>query len=390
MSWHTPSLMSSRLEFVSLAAQPGISFRQLCARFQISPKTGYKWRARYDPADPSTLQDRSRRPQRSPTQSSAAVAHQVLALYQESGWGGRKLRLGLRDRGVTPVPAASTCTAILRRHGVYAARTEPTRPFQRFCREHPNALWQMDFKGDFPMQDGRRCHPLSALDDHSRFNLFLVPCSNQTGATVRTALEDALRHYGLPDQILCDNGAPWGSAEPICPYTTFTVWLLRLGVRVLHGRPYHPQTQGKQERFHRTLKRELLSRHTWRDLTHCTREFQAYRERYNCQRPHQSLADDKPVEHYRPSVRAMPASLPAIEYPVGTDVRILRPAGFLTFGQQTWYVGRAFAGLPIGLRPSPQADGQWQVCFDHHPLGTIDLTSPRQPKHALRSIYTNP
>lgn len=190
--------------------------------------------------------------------------------------------------------------------------------------------------------------------------------------------------------MLCDNGPPWGRGEPTCPYTTLTVWLLQLGVRVIHGRPYHPQTQGKQERFHRTVQRELLSRHTWRDLAHCAEHFASYRERYNCERPHDELGGDTPVQHYRPSPRSFPATLPTIEYPPGTQVRRLRSYGFFTFASQTWYVGRPFAGQPIGLRPSPQADGLWQVWFAHHLLGHIDLTTPPLPKHKLRSIYSTP
>lgn len=389
MSWHLPDLMIQRLEFVSLAKQPGVNFRQLCARFTISPRVGYKWLRRFEAGGFAALQDQSRRPARSPTQCSDAIVQEVCALHAQWGWGGRKIRRRLQDLGLAGVPAASTCTAILHRAGLFAGRDQPAaKPLQRFCRSYPNALWQLDFKGDFPTQSGRRCYPLGAIDHHSRFNLLLEPAANQTGLSVRAAIEQSFNRYGLPEELLCDNGPPWGRGEPVCPYTTFTVWLLRLGVRVIHGRPYHPQTQGKQERFHRTLQRELLSRHTWRDLEHCAELFRGYRERYNCERPHDELGGDTPVRHYRPSPRPMPSSLPPIEYPSGTAVRRLRSYGFITFGRQTWYVGRPFAGLPIGLRPSPQADGQWQVWFSHHLLGHIDLTLPILPKHKLRSIYS--
>lgn len=383
--------MSQRLEFVLLAQQPGANIRRLCARFGISAKSAYKWLARYRTGGAAGLADRSRRPKHSPARCAATVAAEVLTLYRQWGWGGRKLRRRLLDVGRSAVPAASTCTAILHRAGVFVQREQPpAQPLQRFRRERPNGLWQLDFKGHFPTQSGRRCYPLAAVDDHSRFNLLLEPAANQTGATVRQALEWTLRQYGLPEELLCDNGPPWGSSEPVCPYTTLTVWLLQLGVRVIHGRPYHPQTQGKQERFHRTLQRELLSRHTWRDLAHCQEHFPEYRQRYNCERPHDELGGDTPVRHYQPSPRPLPARLPCIEYPTGTEVRILRSGGFITFASQTWYVGRPFAGLPIGLRPSPQTDGQWQVWFSHHHLGQIDLTTPLQSKHTLRSIYAEP
>ena len=380
--------MSHRHEFVLLAGHAGVNFRQLCRRFGISPKTGYKWRQRYRTGGAAALVDRSRRPQRSPHQCSAEIAAAVVALRQaQPAWGGRKLRRRLRDLQHAGVPAASTCTAILRRAQLLHRAATPPAPWQRFARRQPNELWQLDFKGHFATQAGPRCHPLTVLDDHSRFNLALVSCADQTGATVRSALTAAFGAYGLPEALLCDNGAPWGAAEPVCPHTAFTVWLLQLGVRVLHGRPYHPQTQGKEERFHRTLHTELLSRHTWRDLAHCTEHFVRYRHTYNCERPHDALGGDTPVRHYQPSPRALPPALPPLEYASACTVRTVRVNGAVTFAGQSWYVGRAFAGLPVGLRPSPQADGQWEVWFAHHHLGSLDLRSPNQPKHQLRSIY---
>jgi len=380
--------MSQRFEFVVLAGQAGINFRQLCRRFGISAKTGYKWRQRYRAGGQAALTDHSRRPRNSPRQCPEVVAAPVIALrQQEATWGGRKLRRRLLDLGHSEVPAASTCTEILRRAGLLRAGANPPGPWQRFERAHPNELWQMDFKGHFATQAGPRCHPLTVLDDHSRFNLVLHASANETGPTVRAALTLAFATYGLPEAMLCDNGPPWGAVEAVCPHTALTVWLLRLGGRVLHGRPYHPQTQGKDERFHRTLDAELLSRHTWRDLAHCAERFPGYRHKYNCERPHDSLRGDTPASHYRPSPRSLPASLPSLDYPGDHEVRVVRPNGALTYHGQTWYVGRAFAGLPVGLRPSPQADRQWEVWFAHHVLGKMDFSASLQPKHQLRSIY---
>ncbi len=124
-------------------------------------------------------------------------------------------------------------------------------------RSNPNALWQMDFKGHFAMLKGR-CHPLTILDDHSRFCLGLQACANETIETTQIHLTHIFRRYGLPLALLCDNGGPWGSGYPHIELTKLTVWLIRLGIQVLHGRPAHPQTQGKDERFHRTLKAEVL------------------------------------------------------------------------------------------------------------------------------------
>ena len=176
---------------------------------------------------------------------------------QHPTWGARKLRVLLARQGVQPLPAASTITAILRRHDALdpAQGAGQPRAFQRFEHPHPNALWQMDFKAGWPCGAGR-CHPLTILDDHSRYALGLAACANQRTATVRAHLVAAFQRYGLPDRLLVDNGSPWGN-HPAHPYTPLTVWLRRLGIAVSHSRPYHPQTLGKHERFHGTLERDL-------------------------------------------------------------------------------------------------------------------------------------
>lgn len=384
MPWRTQTPVSQRLEFIVLATQAGLAFSELCRRFGVSRKTGYKWLKRYKAGGKEALADRSRRPHRSPRQVAPAVAEAVIALRRETTWGGRKLRQRLQALGQPKVPAASTCTQILRRAELLG-KEATSGPMQRFERALPNELWQMDHKGHFATQSGQRCHPLTVLDDHSRFNLVLDAADNERTATVQAALTAAFARYGLPEAILCDNGGVWGGVNSGIGHTPLSVWLLRLGVRVLHGRPYHPQTQGKEERFHRTLNAELLSRHTWRDLAHCAAEFPRYRERYNQERPHDALEGHTPASRYRPSVRSMPAALPALEYP-DMEVRVVRAKGVITFRGQSWYIGEAFAALPIGLRPSPQADGQWELYFSFFKLGVLDFTTPPAAKHIARPV----
>ena len=206
-----------RAEFVALAQQPGANRRALCRRFGIAPTTGYKWLQRYAAEGPAGLADRSRRPRRSPTRTAPALEQAVLALRaQHPTWGARKLRVLLTRQGVQPLPAVSTITAILRRHGALdpAQGAGQPRAFQRFEHPHPNALWQMDFKAGWPCGPGR-CHPLTILDDHSRYALGLAACPNQRTATVRAHLVTAFQRYGLPDRLLVDNGSPWGPGRPI-------------------------------------------------------------------------------------------------------------------------------------------------------------------------------
>ena len=166
----------------------------------------------------------------------------------------RKIKAYLERKEGSRMPSASTITAILKRNEqIDPAESSKHRPFQRFEMEQPNQLWQMDFKGYFALEEGGYCHPLTVLDDHSRFLLGLRACPNEAMVTVKAQLSEIFRSYGLPDRMLMDNGSPWGD-DADTHHTIFTAWLIRLGVQVSHGRPYHPQTQGKDERLHRTLQ----------------------------------------------------------------------------------------------------------------------------------------
>ena len=361
-----------RLEFVSLASQSGINRRELCRRFGISPSVGYKWLRRYEAAGAAALQDQSRRPRRSPAQTEARLEARVVALRREHpAWGARKLQRRLQDLGQAPVPATSTITGILHRHGLIApVASVAAEPYQRFERAAPNELWQVDFKGHFALREGR-CHPLCALDDHSRYNVLLQACPHEQEALVQTHLQAAFRRQGLPNQLLWDNGSPWGSGGEA--YTTLDVWLMRLGIRVCHGRPYHPQTQGKEERFHRTLQAEVLARGGWNDCAQVQQALDAWRPVYNTQRPHDALALATPVSRYRPSQRSYPETLPAIEYAPGVAVRRVDQNGWISHGGRPWKIGRAFVGLPVGIRPAATKDGVLEAIFLTQVIKELDL-----------------
>ena len=321
MPWREVTEMSLREEFVQLAMQAGSNRRELCRRFGISAKTGYKWLARYAGEGASGLQNRSRRPRRSPARTEADIERALIRLRQDSRncWGARKLARLLADGGAGPRLAPSTVTGILRRAGLIGNQGSAASPrWQRFERSAPNELWQMDFKGNFPLLTRARCHPLTVLDDHSRFSLVLKACANERAETVRESLRAAFRRYGLPAEMLMDNGAPWG-CDREHPFTALSLWLIRLGIRVTHGRPYHPQTQGKDERFHRTLKFELLRHFNFTTLSHCQQEFDRFRDRYNLRRPHDALGLATPASRYRPSPIAFTESLPPIDYPLGLE-----------------------------------------------------------------------
>ncbi len=365
--------MEQRREFVMLFEQEGVNRRELCRGFGISPQTGYALVRRYRAAGNAGLIDRSRRPKRSPSRTSEAMEALVLELRdQHPAWGGRKIARRLRDLGYEGVPSASTVTEILRRHqrldaAMSAAREQP----QRFERAAPNALWQMDFKGHFPLARGR-CHPLTVLDDHSRYALGVRACGDETEGTVRSELAAIFRRYGLPQQMLMDNGSPWGSSHAEHRYTRFEVWLMALGIAVVHGRPYHPQTQGKDERFHRTLAAEAIGRRYFADLADCQRRFDDWRLVYNTERPHEAIELATPIARYRPSERPFPEKLEPFDYGDGAILRRVDGDGWLSFHRRPLKLGRAFIGQQVALRPA-LPDGCFDVFFCGHNVARFDL-----------------
>lgn len=369
--------MEQREEFVTLALAPGANKRELCRRFGISRSNGHKWLQRYLTAGRAGLIERSRRPLRSPSRTPAPMEVEVLRIRGESNnaWGGRKIERVLQDEGHVAVPVPSTITEVLRRHGKLEERShEHPGPCQRFERAAPNELWQMDFKGHFRIAHGR-CHPLTVLDDHSRYSLALFACGNEQETTVRGHLIAAFRRYGMPLKMLMDNGPPWGDGGGQA-YTFFTVWLMQLGVHVTHCRPFHPETQGKDERFHRTLKAEVLSGKSFCDLAACQRAFDRWRHIYNHERPHEALALATPAKRYRASTRAFPETLPPIEYAPGDIVRKVDMSGQIVLKGRCMQIGKAFRGQPVALR-STSEDGVFNVHFCAHHIATLNLREAR-------------
>jgi transposase InsO family protein len=371
MPWKEVSLMSARTEFLEHARQPGANITHLAQRFGIARKTASKWLAR-DRAGQS-LRDGPRKPHSSPKKTPPELEERVLKLREQyPTWGGRKLRALLLQQspGVSP-PAASTITAILRRHGqLDGPRAGQPRDWQRFEHPAPNDLWQMDFKGHFPLADGRRCHPLTVLDDHSRFVLGLVPCANEQGETVQKALRTLFARYGLPTRMLMDNGPPWGDPHDQL-YTRLTVWLMELGIRISHGRPYHPQTQGKDERFHRTLNTELLHRTTFADFVDCADRFAVWLTTYNTIRPHESLGLQPPIHRYRFSPRFFADPPPKLVYDESLDLRWVQGGGVLWYREERYFVPRALIHRKVGLH-QPGPTDPIVVWFGPHRLGELD------------------
>ena len=388
--------MDSKIAFIEDYRRKQLSFAALCRRHGISRTCGYKWVERFRQGGLEGLQELSRRPQTSPLRSSARVEQAVVTVRNRHPvWGGRKIRKVLQREGCRHVPAPSTVTNILRRHNLLGAGTREGSPnVQRFERSEPNDLWQMDFKGWFELGNRKRCYPLTALDDHSRYNLILEACVGESNKDVRPVLSRAFQRYGLPRQILCDHGKPWGGGSLAAHdyITSFEVWLLRLGVEVIHGRVRHPQTQGKEERFHRTLKAEVLDRSVkWRTHADCQKALTQWQRIYNTERPHESLDYRSPSEVYCLSHRNYPRELPKPEsfYLEDDILRTVKSKGEITFKNACFYIGGALIGEPIALRPlglgGKEAD-TYGVFYCWKPIGSINLKNIHKQKGRYHSI----
>jgi transposase InsO family protein len=359
----------SREELCRLALAEGANRRQLCRRFNVQPRILYKWLERYRRCGPAGLTDHSRRPRRSPSRTGAKMEAAVLTVREENPvWGGRKIAASLRRQGLSP-PVPSTITAILRRHG------QPmVAPGQKTwkCFEHaePNALWQMDFKGDVAFGRGR-LHPLTVVDDHSRYAVVLQAADNERHQTVQNAVQAAFERYGLPEIILTDNGSPWGDTGERS-LTKLGVWLIEHGVAPWHSAPFHPQSHGKNERFNRTLKAELLEGRTFGDLQQAQQAFDGWRHRYNHHRPHDALGLAVPADRYRPSARSYNPIVGPFGYGPDDIVRSVDVAANISFRGRRLKASKALVGKHVAIRPT-ERDGVFDLIFRHVTVKSIDF-----------------
>ena len=365
-----PLKRSVRMQLVKELMQPGVNRREVCRRFEISPKAAYAYLQRYAEGGEAALEPRSRRPHNSPAKLDDATEQRILELRQELRFGPRKIRWQLQQEGWWRVPAKSTIEVVLKRNGLITEeRSLKSRPHQRFEHENPNDLWQMDFKGHFALRNGERCHTLVVLDDHSRYLLALRACRDERRETVQPILEELFRTNGLPLRMLMDNGSPWGRVgEGV--YTRLEVWLFRLDVRVSHGRARHPQTQGKVERVGRTVGDEVPL--DFEDFPAAEAGYGVYLPRYNERRPHESLGMEVPASRYRPSERKYPEQLPPVEYDEGDQVRRVQKGGWISYRGREWRVGRAFEGERVAVRPGKQ-DGMMKVYYCKQMILKLDL-----------------
>jgi transposase InsO family protein len=346
MAWKMVEVREQRVRFVVRASEPGRNLSQLCREFEISRPTGYLWLKRWEQDKTAGLEERSRRPQHSPRRTAAGVEQQILKLRgQRPDWGARKLKPLLAKSGVE-LPVI-TVHRVLLRHGLVRAQDQHPAAVQRFQREAPNQLWQMDFKS--PKGWDQAVGPLAVLDDHSRYVIALAQTGTTGSQAVRERLQQAFAECGLPEAMLMDHGTPWWNPAAPSGWTELTVWLMRHGIRLHFGRYRHPQTQGKVERLNGALemarRRRGLppgeQRQAWLD---------EFRYEYNHVRPHEALAMRTPASVWRPSQRHYQADPPEWEYGAEAEVHRLNKKGQLQLGGERWAISQALRQQRVAVK----------------------------------------
>jgi transposase InsO family protein len=367
MPWRTESVMDQRVEFVLRAQEGDESITALCGDYGISRPTGYLWLHRYQAVGSvSGLAEHSRRPLHSPRRTGEGVEAAVLALRDKTGWGGPKIAKVLEQGGVRV--ASATAQRILKRGGrVVPPKVAKTK--LRFAREQCNELAQMDFKGEYSLTR-EKCYPLSLLDDCSRYLHGLWPLNSTGGEGVKRTLEAYFREHGVPLSLLMDHGTPWFSTTNQQGLTWVSVWLLKQGVILRYSGVGHPQTQGKVERFHQTLKRRTRHRGEPTTMSEWTRWAVEFRQEYNYERPHEALGNKTPGEVYQAvNLRAYQERPREWEYSGGV-VKRLNTQGLLYYGQQRYFVSEALASERVRV---DELDGKLLVTFRHLTVREIDL-----------------
>lgn len=375
MPWKESVTMDERLQFVRDAQSDRFTMSELCARYGVSRRIGYKWVARYDAEGRRGLANQSRAPHHCPHKIPARLAELLVAERTAHPlWGARKLlaRLATRYPRIETWPAASTVADLLARRGLVQHRPR-RRPsvhpgVVRPDTAAPNDLWTADFKGQFRTGDGRYCYPLTIADQHTRFLLACHGLLSTQTVTARPVFERTFREYGLPIAIRTDNGVPFAT-QAIHGLSYLNVWWMRLGIIHQRSRPGCPQDNGAHERMHRTCKREAIKpvRRTCRAQQG---NFDAFEHDYNFERPHEYLAQATPASRYNGSPRPYPERLPTLEYPGHFLVKKITTGGTFRFQNRLLYLANAMVDQQIGLEETD--DGIWRIHFNTVLLATFD------------------
>ena len=372
MPWRVKDVMEQRIELVVRAVQGGEPISGLCREYGVSRPTGYLWVQRYGEAGSvQGLAERSRRPQHSPGRTPIEQEERVVELRRRYGWGAKKLVVLLAREGIAL--RVVTVNRILKRRGLLVAQECHRPATQRFEREAPNQLWQMDFKGPWEVAEGH-CYPLSILDDYSRYLVDLGALKGTGAEGVAAQLVRTFESHGVPEAMLMDHGTPWWSTTNGHGLTWLSVELIKQGIRLHFSGIRHPQTQGKVERFHRSLKHQINRWGKPATLADSAQALAAFREEYNQVRPHEALGMEVPAQRYHDSPRAYQPQPPEWIYEEGKVVKRLNTQGCLDYEQRRYFVCEALAQERVCV---DRIGGKLLVCYRQTYIREIDLLSGR-------------
>ena len=367
--------MDEKMSFIFEWESGESTVSALCESFGISRALAYRYIGRYLDHGRAGLIEQSRAPRRVWNRTAEELEQAVIELRRKKPRrGALKLHQLLREQfGRRPVPAVSTIELILKRHGLVkkrrrVRRIRETHPI--FQADGPNEIWSVDFKGEFRMGNLRYCYPLTVMDTYSRYVLAVVGMHQPTYEGARAVFQALFERYGLPKQIHSDNGEPFASAVSLSRLTRLAVWLMELGIMPVYSDPAHPEQNGRHERMHEELKAEATRPPAY-SLGPQQRKFNAFRQEYNEERPHQALGQRRPRELYRSSRRRLPARIRPWKYPQGMVVKYVCGNGAIRWGFGKWVmVSTTLATRYVGLEE--MAEGKWRVYFRDTLLGYLD------------------
>jgi len=366
--------MDQRTQFIADYLREVLSVTELCDLYGIARKTAYKWIDRYLRQGPAGLEERSRRPQVSPNRTPDEVTQALLeARRRHPSWGGKKLLTLVHKRHLSwDLPHRSTVCDILNRHGMVAKKRQrrrighPGKPTSQILA--PNDVWSADYKGQFRTGNGIYCYPLTVADGFSRYLLGCQGLDSTAVAQAKPVFTRLFKEYGLPQRIRTDNGVPFAT-NTLARLSSLSAWWVRLGVLPELIEPGKPQQNGRHERMHRTLKAET-TRPAAGSLAAQQRKFNAFREEFNNERPHEALDMQTPACLYQPSVREMPNKIPPLEYPDRFEVRYVSANGGIRWNRDWINVSIVCVGEYVGLEEID--DGIWNVYFGPLKLGRLN------------------
>ncbi len=372
MPWRESDTMDERTRFIGECLSGEWTMVELCERYRVSRKTGYKWLGRYHVHGPGGLLDRPRAPLHHGRATPEALADAIIALRQERPhWGPRKIVAKLASRSPDVAwPRSSTAGEILKRAGLVTGRRLRRRvaatPGGLTVPQRPNHVWAADHKGWVRLGDGTRCEPLTVTDGFSRYLLQLGAGSSTRAAEAQPLFEQAFSEFGLPETIRTDNGPPFASLG-LTGLTALSVWWLKLGIRHERIDPGHPQQNGRHERFHLTLLETM--RPAAADAAEQRRRFAGFTKDYNEERPHEALGQRPPAALYRNSERPLPDRVEEPCYSPEAAVRKVRSTGEIKWEGTLVPVSSALAGEAVALEETEAGD--WLVRFYAAPIGVI-------------------